>query len=157
MESVGRSVKEMEVVMAAPARRRPAARFPDLLDWLDSPLPGFLPFGSAQTFRVEDYADDGKYIVRAELPGLDPETDVEVTVNSGTLTIRAERREEDKEPRRSEFRYGLLTRSVSLPAGADQGKISAKYDKGILEVVIPVQEEEKQGTRRIAVKTVMPR
>jgi HSP20 family protein len=143
----------MEVVMAPPpARRRTGARFPDLLDWLDSPLPAILPFGSGQTFRVEDYQDDGNYVVRAELPGMDPEKDVEVTVNSGTLTIRAERREETKESRRSEFRYGSLSRSVSLPEGADQNKISAKYDKGILEVTVPVPEETKQGTRRISVK-----
>jgi len=129
----------------------PPARFPDLLDWLDSPWPAMMPFGSNATFRVEDYTDDGTYMVRAELPGIDPEQDVEVTVDAGMLTIRAERREESKQDRHSEFRYGSLTRSVPLPEGADVDNISAKYDKGILEVTVPVPHQAKAGPRQIAV------
>jgi len=123
-----------------------------VFDWLDSPWSGWLPFGPARTFRVEDYTEDGRYMIRAELPGLDPEKDVDVTVESGILTIHAERREETKEDRRSEFRYGSLTRSVSLPQGADPDKITAKYDQGILEVSVPVQERTKPTGRHITVK-----
>jgi HSP20 family molecular chaperone IbpA len=138
--------------MPLPARRlMPPARFPDLLDWLDSPWSAMMPFGSNTTFRVEDYTDDGTYMIRAELPGVDPEKDVEVTVDAGTLTIRAERREESKQDRHSEFRYGSLTRSVPLPDGADVDKITAKYDKGILEVTVPVPEQAKAGPRQISV------
>ena len=137
--------------MAVPARRGGPARFPDLFDWLDAPWPALLPFGPAHTFRVEDYTEDGKYLVRAELPGVDPEKDVEVTVDSGQLTIHAERREETKEPRHSEFRYGSLTRTVTLPAGADPEKITATYEKGILEVTVPVAEQAKPSARRVAV------
>ena len=61
-------------------------------------------------FRVEDYLQEGNYVLRAELPGLDPEKDVEVSVEGGTLTIQAERHEEHKEPHHCEFRYGSLTR-----------------------------------------------
>src|SRR5215472_17613106 len=64
------------------------------------PRSAMLPFRPAQTFRVEDYTEDGKYVIRAELPGLDPD-DVQVTVESGMLTIRAERREETKQNRHS--------------------------------------------------------
>jgi HSP20 family protein len=138
--------------MPLPTRRHTApARFPDLFDWLDSPWSAVLPFGSAQTFRVEDYTEDGKYMIRAELPGLDPGKDVEVTVESGMLTIHAERREETKETHHSEFRYGSLTRSVTLPEGADPDKITASYDKGILTVTVPVPEEAKPAARRIAI------
>jgi HSP20 family molecular chaperone IbpA len=129
----------------------PPARFPDLLDWLDSPWSAMMPFGSNTTFRVEDYTDDGTYMIRAELPGVDPEKDVEVTVDAGTLTIRAERREESKQDRHSEFRYGSLTRTVPLPDGADVEKITAKYDKGILEVTVPVPAQAKAGPRQISV------
>jgi HSP20 family molecular chaperone IbpA len=127
----------------------PPARFPDLLDWLESPWSAMMPFGSNQTFRVEDYTDDGTYMIRAELPGLNPDKDVEVTVDGGTLTIRAERREESKQDRHSEFRYGSLTRSVPLPEGVDVENITAKYDKGILEVTVPVPEHAKAGPRQI--------
>lgn len=138
--------------MPLPARRRAVpARFPDLLDWLDTPWSAVMPFGAAQTFRVEDYTDDGKYMIRAELPGVDPDKDVEVTVDSGTLTIHAERREETKQDRHSEFKYGSLTRSVTLPEGADPDKITASYDQGILKVTVPVPEQAKPAARRIAV------
>lgn len=139
--------------MPVPARRRHVvpARFPDLLDWLESPLPAVLPFGSAQTFRIEDYTEDGTYMIRAELPGVDPDKDLEVTVEPGVLTIHAERHEETREDRHSEFKYGSLTRTVTLPEGADPDKITATYDKGILTVTVPVPEEAKPATRRITV------
>jgi HSP20 family molecular chaperone IbpA len=138
--------------MPLPARRHAGpARFPDLLDWLDSPWPAVLPFGPAQTFRVEDYTEDGNYMIRAELPGVDPEKDVEVTVESGMLTIHAERREETKHDRHSEFKYGSLTRSVTLPEGADPDHITASYDQGMLTVTVSVPEEAKPAARRIAV------
>lgn len=139
--------------MPVPARRHPvSARFPDLLDWLESPWPAVLPFGSAQTFRVEDYTEDGKYMIRAELPGVDPEKDLEVTVEPGTLTIHADRHEETRQDRHSEFRYGSLTRTVTLPEGADPDKITASYDKGILKVTIPAPDGAKSAGRRIAVE-----
>jgi HSP20 family protein len=138
--------------MPLPARRHAvAARFPDLLDWLETPWSAVLPFGSAQTFRVEDYTEDGTYLIRAELPGIDPDKDVEVTVDSGMLTIHAERREETKQDRHSEFKYGSLTRTVALPEGADPDKIVASYDQGILKVTVPVPEGAKPTGRRIAV------
>ena len=106
------------VVIPLPVRRHTTpAWFADRLDWLDSPWFSLMPFGPGQSFRVEDYAEDGKYLVRAELPGIDPAKDVEVTVDSGILTIHAERREETREDRHSEFRYGSMTRSISLPDG----------------------------------------
>jgi HSP20 family protein len=137
--------------MPLPARRA-SARFPDLLDWLEGPWPAMLPFGSNQTFRVEDFTDDGKYMIRAELPGVDPDTDVEVTVESGMLTIRAERREETKQDRHSEFKYGSMTRSISLPEGSDPEKITAKYDKGILEITVPMPKQPSRGSRQISVQ-----
>ena len=138
--------------MPVPARRHYVpARFPDLLDWLESPWPAVLPFGQTQTFRVEDYTEDGKYLIRAELPGVDPAKDLEVTVEPGLLTIHAERHEESKQDRHSEFKYGSLTRTVTLPEGADPDKITATYDKGILKVAVPVPEEAKPATRRITV------
>ena len=60
------------------------------------------------------------------------------------LTIHAERREEHKEPRRSEFRYGSLTRSVTLPERADTEHITARYDKGILQVTVPVPKAKAE-------------
>ena len=129
----------------APARFR--TMFPDLADWLESPWTGPPPFLAGQVFRLEESIRDDRYVIRAELPGLDPETDIDVTVDGRILTIRAERRQQDNGPHRSEFRYGSLTRAVKLPAGVDPADITARYDKGVLEVSVPVRAVKPEGTR----------
>ena len=129
----------------APARFR--AMFPDLADWLEAPWTGPPPFMAAQTFRVEEVAQDNRYVIRAELPGLDPDEDIEVTVDGRNLTIQAERRQEDSGPSRSEFRYGSLTRLVRLPARVDPKDITARYERGVLEVSVPIRDVKPEGTR----------
>lgn len=101
--------------------------------------------------RCEEFTRDGNYVLRAELPGIDPEADVEVGVNNGVLTIHGERKEEDREGGRTEFRYGAFTRSLTLPAGANEGDVTAVYDKGILEVSVGIKEPG-EAAKRIAVK-----
>jgi HSP20 family molecular chaperone IbpA len=129
----------------APARFR--AMFPDLADWLESPWTGPPPFLTGQVFRLEEAIRNDRYVIRAELPGLDPENDIEVTVDGRILTIRAERRQQDSGPYRSEFRYGSLARTVRLPARVDAADVTARYDKGVLEVSVPVREVKPEGTR----------
>ena len=129
----------------APARFR--AMFPDLADWLEAPWTGPPPFMAAQTFRVEEMVRDNRYVIRAELPGLDPEKDIDVTVEGRILTIHAERRQEDNGPYRSEFRYGSLTRQFRLPAKVDAKDVTARYEKGVLEVSVPVREVRPEATR----------
>ena len=137
--------------MAKPRRRQPPGivrtMFPDLPDWPESPREALLAFSSAQTFRVEELVRDDHYVIRAELPGLDPEKDIEVTADGRTLTIHAERRQQDEEPHRTEFRYGSLTRSVRLPARVEAQDITARYSNGILEVSFPMPEEKREGSR----------
>jgi predicted unusual protein kinase regulating ubiquinone biosynthesis (AarF/ABC1/UbiB family)/HSP20 family molecular chaperone IbpA len=148
-------VKWEDIMARLPRPRARAvfqAMFPDLADWLESPWKAPLPFTAAQTFRVEEVVQDNRYVIRAELPGLDPEQDIEVTVDGRTLTIYAERRQEDKEPYRSEFRYGSLTRLIRLPAKVDATDITARYGKGVLEVSVPVREVKPEGTRVVIEK-----
>jgi HSP20 family molecular chaperone IbpA len=95
--------------------------------------------------RVEDFLTEHEYLVRAELPGLDPEKGIQVTVNDGVLTISGERREEEQTRTRSEFRYGMFHRAVRLPANADVDKITARFAKGILEVKVPLTAPEPTG------------
>jgi HSP20 family protein len=69
---------------------------------------------------VDEVQDGENLVVRAVLPGIDPEKDVETTVSGGMLQIRAERREEqdvdDKEKGyRRELRYGSFSRTLQLP------------------------------------------
>ena len=121
------------------------ALFPGLIDWLESPWAGPPQFTAAQSFRVEEMARDNRYVIRAELPGLDPERDIEVTVEGRTLTIHAERRQEDSGPYRSEFRYGSLTRLVRLPGRVDAKDVTARYERGVLEVSVPIREVKPEG------------
>jgi HSP20 family protein len=140
-----------ESVMAKPVRRRaPAvlrAMFPDVPAWPESPRTALLAFSSAQTFRVEELVRDNHYVIRAELPGLDPANDIEVTIDGRTLTIHAERRQQDEGPLRTEFRYRPATRYIRLPARVDAQDVTASYRKGILEVSILVPEPMQEGTR----------
>jgi predicted unusual protein kinase regulating ubiquinone biosynthesis (AarF/ABC1/UbiB family)/HSP20 family molecular chaperone IbpA len=129
----------------APARFR--AMFPDLADWLESPWTGPPPFLTGQVFRLEETIQDDNYVIRAELPGVDPDKDIEVVVDGRILTIRAERRQQDTGPHRSEFRYGSLARVVRLPARVDPADVAARYDKGVLEVTVPVGVVKVEGTR----------
>ena len=78
--------------------------------------------------RIEHFEEDGVLVVRFEMPGIDPDKDVEVTIDNGVLHIKAERREETKgdgQGYRSEFRYRSFARAVSLPAGADEADVKA--------------------------------
>lgn len=97
-------------------------------------------------FRMEQYRDDDALVVRGELPGLDPDEDVTITIADDVLTIAGERTERSKEERdggyRSEFRYGSFRRSVRLPAGAQVDDVTADYSNGILEVRVPIDLDE---------------
>lgn len=123
------------------------ALVPGLVDWLESPWAGPPQFTAAQNFRLEEVIRGNRYVIRAELPGLDPETDIEVTVDGRTLTIRAERRQEDSGPYRSEFRYGSLTRLVRLPVKVGAEDVAARYARGVLEVSVPAREVRPEGIR----------
>ncbi|MFH9353835.1 Hsp20/alpha crystallin family protein [Kitasatospora sp. NPDC017646] len=122
--------------------------FPDLFE--DFPV-GVRPSPDEHVIRVEESVEGGAYVIRAELPGVDPDKDVEVTVEGGVLTVRAERREEKKDKQRSEFRYGSFIRRVRLPEGCEEGDITAAYDKGVLTVKAPLPTTEKKEPHRVEI------
>jgi len=109
----------------------------------------------ADGIRIEDYTEEGRYVVRAEPPGIDPDQDLDITVDEHVLRIHAERSEERKDKPHCEFRYGSFTRSVPLPVGAKEDEINANYDNGILTVTIPVEEGAQTG-RRMPVQRGLP-
>jgi HSP20 family protein len=125
--------------------------FADLFDWLEAPLATFRPV-TARAIRVEAYLKDGYYVARAELPGVDPERDIEVTVADGTLTITANRKEGEAGSARSEFRYGSFSRRIPLPLEADADHAQASYDQGILEVVVALKKQAGQSVKHVPVR-----
>jgi HSP20 family molecular chaperone IbpA len=137
-----------------PAQQRPRSFFPELSELFEG-FPSWATLRPAfgnHVIRVEDEMSDGKYEVRAEMPGVDPAKDVDITVRDGVLTIKAERTEKKESEGRSEFSYGSFARSVRLPRGADEDAITATYDKGILTVTVPVAAD-KTAEKRVEVKS----
>jgi HSP20 family molecular chaperone IbpA len=123
-----------------PAQRQSRTLMPDLTELLGgAPLLGGLrPLFDRNLLRVEDEVNDGRYQVRAEIPGVDPTKDIDITVHDGVLTIKAVRTQTVESHGRSEFSYGAFSRSVPLPAGADVEDVKATYEKGILAISVPV-------------------
>ncbi|WP_077489369.1 Hsp20/alpha crystallin family protein [Sinomonas mesophila] len=97
---------------------------------------------SSAAIKVEEVQEGDALVVRAELPGIDPEKDVDVSITDDGLHIRAYREEraeqKDKHSYRSEFRYGSFSRTVPLPEGATADDVTATYKDGVLEVRVPV-------------------
>lgn len=95
-----------------------------------------------EVIRVDEYRDDGTQVIRAELPGIDPDKDVKLTLFGGMLRITAERRVEEKAEEkgytRHEMRYGSFTRTLPLAEGASEDDIKATYKDGVLEIRVPV-------------------
>jgi HSP20 family protein len=86
---------------------------------------------------VDALTKDSDLVIRAELPGVKPE-DVDISLHDNVLSISGERRVEQEEERGGyhirERRYGSFRRSLALPEGIDESKISARYEDGVLEV-----------------------
>jgi HSP20 family protein len=151
---VSRDRRAKEAVEVTGLTRRERPMFAELFDWLEGGFPPtFRPFSGGQPMRVEEFVDNGQYVLRAELPGLDPAKDVDITVQNGILMVKAERREEKKEGQRSEFRYGAFSRSVTLPPGADESDVKATYSGGILEIRVGLKQEQKPEPRRIEISS----
>jgi HSP20 family protein len=103
-----------------------------------------------------DVVETGDAIVmKVELPGM-TEKDISLEVEGGVLTIKGERKAEEKVEekgyRRIERSYGKFLRTFTLPPSALPDKIAAAYTDGLLEVRIPKKEEAKPLTINIAVK-----
>ena len=115
--------------------------FQDIL----SPLPFRQAWSAvAPAVDVEETADG--YLFRADLPGVDPKN-VKITVSGDTLTLRGERKREEKQTNgnlhRFERAHGVFERAFTLgmPVRADQ--VQASYKDGVLEIRVPKAEEAK--------------
>jgi len=137
--------------MSSILRRDPRTVVPDLIDWFEAPFVTLRPY-LAQPIPVEEYTEEGHYVVKAELAGIDPRTDAEVTVGPGYLTIHAERHGTPEGTRRSEFRYGSFTRTLPMPGDANPQDATAAYADGILTVSIGIKEDEPESARRVEIK-----
>lgn len=101
---------------------------------------------SAWSPAVDIFEDENEYVIKAELPNID-EKDVDLKIENNVLTIRRTKKmehEEHKEQYRLvESCYGEFSRSFSLPSNIEGERASAKFDKGVLKVVLPKKAESK--------------
>jgi HSP20 family protein len=105
--------------------------------------PRFMPM---DVFREGDH-----FVLLVDLPGVDPES-IDVHVDNGMLTIRAERSGPDGDGLDwilSERSTGAYLRQLTLGDGVDTDRIEAGYEAGVLRVTVPVAEKAKP--RRIQV------
>jgi HSP20 family protein len=98
---------------------------------------------------IEVSQQGGKLKVHVELPGIEPK-DVKVEVENDALVIQGERKFEHEEKdggvQRTERQYGLFYRSIPMPEGAKTEEAHARFSNGVLEIEIPVPEQ--QSNRR---------
>ncbi|KIS28160.1 hypothetical protein TV39_06240 [Arthrobacter sp. SPG23] len=99
------------------------------------------PFG-VEEVGVDEYVDEETLVVRAQLPGADPDKDIEVSVAGGVLHIRAGRDDagghSDRDRFHSALRYRRFTRNLPLPEGVTDKDIKVSFRNGVLEVRTPL-------------------
>jgi HSP20 family protein len=102
---------------------------------------------------VDVYEEKDEIVVKAELPGME-KNDVEVNISDSELTLKGEKKKEEKIEEEDYFRcersYGSFVRSVELPTDVQADKVKASFKNGILEVRLPKTEEAK--TKEIKIK-----
>jgi HSP20 family protein len=123
--------------------------------WL-TPGSGRSHNGGAWNPAVDVFTRDGDLVIKAELPGIDPDKDVDISWQDGLLTIRGERRSEERTERENYYRwessYGSFQRSVPIPDGVKFEDVQASYDRGVLEVVVP-KAAELTAPKRVPITT----
>ena len=87
--------------------------------------------------RLETYRKDNDYVIRLDVPGVDPK-DVQIHAEGNVLSISGERRTEEKGHDYRETSYGKFQRSLTLPQGVETDKIAAHCEHGILEIRVPL-------------------
>jgi HSP20 family protein len=108
---------------------------------------------SATSLPLDVSSTTDALLVEAALPGVRPD-DVEITVEDGTLTIRAESRDErqsdDGERLLTEIRRGSMARVITLPSGLEPDQATATFEHGLLRLRIPRAEAVKPRQIRIS-------
>jgi len=139
--------------MSEITRRVQFPALPDLSDLTDplQQLFGIRP-QSPYGIRVETHYETDAYVVRGEMPGIDPAKDLEVSVTDGMLTLHAERTEQQQDRQHSEFRYGTYNRTMSLPEGAKPEKVTATYHEGIVTVRVPLDKPTKPVSHKVKIE-----
>jgi HSP20 family protein len=105
--------------------------------------------------RVDETEDEKAFHIQVELPGMDKE-DVDITLSSGMLMIRGEKKREDEEKGKDFYRkersFGAFRRTLPIPAEVNEKAIEASFKKGVLYIELPKSEEARKKVTHIDVK-----
>jgi HSP20 family protein len=105
---------------------------------------------------VDMIETDGKIVVKADLPGLKSE-DVDVSITENTLTLKGEFKSEEEGERDNvhfrERRHGSFQRTIPLPTAIDANATEAKFENGVLKVILPKTEETRPKQIEVTVKS----
>lgn len=119
-------------------------------DWFDN---GFEKTLSIPAVNITEV--DGQYNVSVAAPGM-KKNDFKIDLNGDILTISAEKEEtkedKDKQYNRKEYNYSSFSRSFTLPEDVKRDKIEAKYEDGVLNLMLPKDENAKTTPKTIAIK-----
>jgi HSP20 family protein len=104
---------------------------------------GDTPFEFRPT--IDMVRENGVLVINTEIPGIDPQKNLEIMVEDDMLVIKGEKTAEkgvtDKDRLLHERRYGAFTRRIPLPDGVDPNSLAATYEKGVLKVQVPLPKE----------------
>lgn len=107
-----------------------------------------------QTPAINILENEQEFKMELAAPGL-TKSDFKIQVENNFLTISVEKKDEqniEKENyRRREFSYQSFKRSFELPQNANSESISAKYEDGILNVIIPKRVEQTKSGKTIEI------
>jgi HSP20 family protein len=129
------------------------------MDRLWNRILGETPFSKTSTEKWVPSVDVSEtkdaFIVKAELPGLEAK-DVDVSISGDLLIIKGEKKKEEEEKDEHHYcverYYGTFQRVFQLPTGVKDDKVEASFDKGVLKVTIPREEEAKKKEIKVKVK-----
>ena len=104
--------------------------------------------------RIDVRESDNETVIEAELPGMKKE-DVDVSISNGTLTVKAERREEKEKNRRGFYSlarsWSVFEKTIPLPDGIDIDHVEASFKRGVLRVILPKTAGARERIRQIPV------
>lgn len=111
------------------------------------PNPAMVPQQAVAWRPVVDVIDAEKhYVLEVDLPGVDPQS-VQIELEQGLLQIKGERKATHGAKAAYTFRErraGKFERSFRVPEAVDADGITAKYDKGVLEIRVPKVERSRK-------------
>lgn len=125
--------------MTALAHRDGTSLIGELMTWMGAAA-------GEPEIKVEEFVEDGRHVIRADLPGVDPRKDITLTVEGHLLRLHGERRAEKHDEHRSEIRYGSFERVIALPRDTRPEDVTAEYVGGVLTVSMPATGTQHPAT-----------